>query len=113
MPSLVLWDLHWGHSCPIVLELWARVAQGSLQGPQRSCGEVGSICAREDLGSGIGGNLFPELCREVVESHPRRDLIDVGTWHSGLWWVAVVGWVGVGLGDPSGLFQPEWFCGSI
>lgn len=45
MPSLVLWDLHWGHSCPIVLELWARVAQGSLQGPQRSCGEVGvNLC---------------------------------------------------------------------
>lgn len=31
MPLCVLWDLRWGHSCPIVLELWASVALGSLQ----------------------------------------------------------------------------------
>lgn len=33
-------------------------------------------------------------------------------WHCGLWFVAMVGWVGVGLGDLRGLFQPEGICDS-
>ena len=52
-----------------------------------------------------------QLPREVVGSLSLEVIQNYGV--ELLWWVAVVGWVGVGLGDPSGLFQPEWFCGSI
>ena len=34
-------------------------------------------------------------------------------WHWGTWSMGAVGWVGVGLGDLSGLFQPEWFGDSM
>ena len=34
-------------------------------------------------------------------------------WHWGTWAVGMVGWVGLGLGDLRGLFQPEWFSDSM
>ena len=30
-----------------------------------------------------------------------------GMWHTGIWPLGVVGWVGVGRGDLRGLFQPS------
>jgi len=30
-------------------------------------------------------------------------------WYWGMWSVGMVGWVGVGLGELGGLFQPSWF----
>jgi len=49
----------------------------------------------------------------VVGHHPWRWSRTVGMWHWGLCSVGMEGWVGLQLGDLRGLFERQWFYGSV